>query len=65
MVYLYSRNIKTFVAFLSSFKDPSFELKGIGRVSAPFLFFGYLKPYLILIETIRFLFGLFSITEIN
>jgi hypothetical protein len=34
-------------------------------VSFPFLLFGYLNSCLILIETIRFLFGLFSITEIN
>jgi hypothetical protein len=35
------------------------------RVSFPFLLFGYLNPSLILIEIIRFLFRLFSITKIN
>jgi hypothetical protein len=40
-------------------------LMRIRRVSFPFLLFGYLNPCLILIEMIRSLFGLFSITEIN
>jgi hypothetical protein len=37
----------------------------LGGVSFHFLLFGSLNVCLILIEMIRFLFGLFSMTEIN
>jgi hypothetical protein len=65
-MFLYSRNIKNNLKHqLSSLKDLSFELTRVVGVSFPFLLFGYLNPYLILIEMIRFLFGLFFIIEIN
>jgi hypothetical protein len=46
--------------------SPSFKLiRSGGGVSFPFLLFDYLNSCLILIDTIIFLFALFSITEIN
>jgi hypothetical protein len=64
--YSYTKKYKnTLKHRLSSFKDHSFELTRIWGSLFPFLLFGCLNFCLILIETIRFLFGLFSITEIN